>query len=200
MYWQRTERTGAPTPGSIARTWSASSASIAGSGSLVRASGSTIGPPQSWAALTVRLAVGREAVERRVVHPDPQRERPANCVGCSTREVGDLLQRHLERNVQPEVADHVVDPRVGATTTPRQVTSASAVVDPHAGLPQVLQAEDGGVLAQLGAERRARSCSTAVVASGRHDRGVGLEQPQRARRAPGAAASARSPASASSTS
>jgi hypothetical protein len=53
VYWQRTDRTGGPTSGSIERTWSASSDSIAGSGSLVRSSGSTTGPPQSWAALTV---------------------------------------------------------------------------------------------------------------------------------------------------
>ena len=57
VYWQRTDRSGAPTPGSIARRCSASSASIALSGSLVRSLcpslGLTDGPPQSCAALTV---------------------------------------------------------------------------------------------------------------------------------------------------
>ena len=53
VYWQRSDRTGGPLPGSIVARWAASRPAIAGSGSKVRDSGSTTGPPQSWAAFTV---------------------------------------------------------------------------------------------------------------------------------------------------
>jgi hypothetical protein len=53
VYWHRDDRTGAPLPGSRSFTNAERRPSIAGSGSEVRRSGSTTGPPQSWAALTV---------------------------------------------------------------------------------------------------------------------------------------------------
>ena len=66
-------------------------------------------------SLDGRFAVRRETVERRVVHPDPERQPALREVGRLGRlEVGHLLEGHLERDVVTEADEHVVDPRVRA--------------------------------------------------------------------------------------
>ena len=86
----------------------------ASSRSKVRVSGVVGWPPQSWAAFGPGFAVGREAVEGRVVHPDPDRE-PVRGEGRRVRrgEVGHLLLRDRQRQPPTERRQQLVGPGVG---------------------------------------------------------------------------------------
>ena len=119
VYWQREERTAAPLPGSRPATKEASRCSIAGSGLRGPVVGVDGRSTAVLGGLDRRFAVAREAVEGRVVHPDPQRH-PLRRESARFRrlEVGHLLDGHLDRHVHAEVTEDVVDPCVRADHEP----------------------------------------------------------------------------------
>ena len=75
--------------------------------------------PAVLGGLRARLAVGREAVEARFVHPDPDRE-PIGCEGRGIRagEVGHLLLGDGQRQAAVERGEELVRPGVGGEDDP----------------------------------------------------------------------------------
>ena len=174
VYWQRSDRTGRPEPGRSEPTKLARRSSISGSGSEVRWSGSTTGPPQSCAALIVGLAVAGEAVVGRLVHPDPQRhvrERPR----VGRPEVRRLLERDGERDLDAEPREHLVGPGIGADHHPAARVRRARGLDGEVGAV-VLDAGDRGRAQQRGAVRRREALHRGGTARRRDDRAAGLEQ------------------------
>ena len=117
VYWQRSDRTAGPLPGSSEPTNAASRSQHL----RVRLRRAPVGVDDRAAAvlrgLDRVLAVAGEPVVRRLVHPDPQRE-VAVRRGVGRREVGRLLERHRQRDLDPEPGEHLVRPGVGGDDDP----------------------------------------------------------------------------------
>ena len=161
VYWHRSDRTAGPEPGSICPTWPASSPSI--SADRVRAARVRVDHRATavLGGLDRRLAVAGEAVERRLVHPDPQRHPVRREVlGPLGREVRRLLERHRQRDLVADAGEHLVGPGVGAddhapagvrravldasTAASRSPTRRTASVLQHRAVPDGQLLHDGG--------------------------------------------------------
>ena len=137
-------------------------------------------PADVLADLRARVAVGREAVERRLVHPDPDREpvlveQPRV---AARREPADLLLGHGERQVRAQRLEQVVRPGVGrehdlARGDRARRPRARRSISPS---PPSIRAT-GACSRRTRALRRREPPVGDVAARRVREAGVGLEQP-----------------------
>jgi len=119
----------------------------------------------------------REAVEARVVHPDPDRE-PADREGARVggREVAELLLGDHQRQPRAELGEQLVGPGVDAQQQPRGAPGAAG--GPHLdGIPEIADLGHRGLVQQAGAVVDGQALEQLGPPGGRDHATVGLPEP-----------------------